>query len=178
MPLPAGQGRGGPSSPILNTVKFQGDVATGQSSKQNQSHLSPAAKEKEAEARLQGGCPLAHCQPSLPPSPVPKDQEHLAAGLAPGGVSGRRGLLPPGPNAAVMQGTSIKPAGLAGAGKGAGSFPPPPQTFLRNGISFPVHLLPTRRALPSTVCTFKPQQPCLFLGKGVPQGGPRRNARP
>lgn len=74
--------------------------------------------------------------------------------------------------------TSIKAAGLAGAGRGAGSFPPPPQTFLRNGIFFPVHLLPTHGAPPSPVCTFKPQQPCLFLGKGVPQGGPGRSTRP
>lgn len=37
--------------------------------------------------------------------------------------------------------------------------PPPPQTFLCNGISFPVYLLPTHRAPPSSVCRWKPHQP-------------------
>jgi hypothetical protein len=61
------------------------------------------------------------------PAPIPAPQSPGTSGCWPCSRRGewRRGLLPPGPIAAVMQGTSIKAAGLADAGKGAGSFPTP-----------------------------------------------------
>ena len=110
-------------------------------------------------------------RPSLPPSQLPKVQEHLAAGLAPGGVSGCGASFRQAPSLLWCKAHQSRLQGWLMLGREPAPSPPPPQTFLRNGISFPVHLLPTRRALPSTVCTFRPHQPCLFLGKEVPQGG-------
>lgn len=49
-PLPSGQGGRGPPSPIVHRVKAQGDRPLVKGQRQNECHLSPSAKKKEAEA--------------------------------------------------------------------------------------------------------------------------------
>lgn len=102
------------------------------------------------------------------PAPIPAPQRPGTSGCWPGSSRGerQRGLLPPGPDAAALQGHQSRLQGWLVLGGEPAPSPHPPQTFLRNGIFFPVHLLPTHRVLPNPVCRFKPHQPCLFLEKG------------
>lgn len=75
---------------------------------------------------MTSGRPLPGPLPAFP-APTSAPQRPGTSGYWPGSRRGERwrGLLPPGPDAAAVQGTSIKVAGLAGAGRGAGSFPSP-----------------------------------------------------
>lgn len=112
---------------IPNSEKIQGSgrqpPAKGQ--QQNQSHLRPA-DEEEKEAQHLGDCPLAHCRPSLPPSWPPRDWEHLAAGLTPGGVSSRGASFRQAPEGGRCcgAGTSISLQDWL-CGRRGGSFPTP-----------------------------------------------------
>lgn len=124
---------------------------------------------------------MARCRPSLPPSQLPKGQEHLVAGLAPGGVNSGGASFRQAQTLLWCEAHQSRLQGWLVLGGEPATSPPPPQTFLCNGIFFPVHLLPTHRAPPSPVCRSRPHRPCLFLRKGVPQrrpgGEPDPNSR-
>lgn len=142
--------------------------ATGRRSTAGAMPQEPSCREG-GRGLASGRLPPTHCRPSLPPSPLLKGQEHLAAGLAPGGVSGGGASFRQAQTLLWCKAHQSRLQGWLVLG-GSRLLPSPSPDIPAKWNLFSCPFMRAHRALPSPACVFKPPGPAFSWGKGFPRG--------